>query len=965
MFSSFTSFLSSTLSSLPFRPVEGESGVDVPHPGSTGTLVLWKHIHAVRVTPGVGGAIQAVAAGSGSGGGVSGGSTQTGPLGSNVGDPLSVFTFDKRTASSDHQSLARNALQKLKILRHPNLIKYVDSIETSTHIHLLTERVQPLECKPIPASNRMAILAASLGLFQLADTLGWMNNEAKLVHGNIHPGSLYVNATNDWKLFGLDLCHKGAESIPDYVLSSRHSLQPAQYRAPELIKAGSGGAGSAVSSSVIHAADAWALGCMIYHVFNGSFHSAQQLAQVGSIPQALLPEYKKLLATSVSNRLNPRSLIDSSNFFQQNELISTVRFLDQLALKSSPEKDAFFTRFNEHLNDFPKEFLQLKILPQLTHSLDYGSGLTCFSVILSSVLRIGSGLDEKDFSMKVIPSVLRLFSNQERAIRVHLLQHLPEYAKYLTQQLINDTVFGQVAGGFGDANAVLREWTVKSLPHFAPKLNSANMETALKWLAKLQTDSEPAIRTNTAYCIAKIAAHLQQSTQEKVLFPAFARCLRDPFPPARVAGLMSMLATMELYPAPQVATKILPVAAPSLVDDIVEVREAAVKLVEGSLARVKQYHVAMSKAAAEALAANPNAIGSHQLQQQQAAAAQASKAGTNAMLENTSAVLGSLGSWAVSTVRSKMATASVNGPSAAAATANGPAHSAASLNPSQRNYSSASTSAALSSSSSIASAAASSAAHPSPSGASTASTTSSSPASLGLSPNDDFFSDFGIGKEGSDEDATPIATLSLGSKRKDSSTKREKKKSILSGGSAASHKSSSSTAFAISPPPSSSTSSATPAATASNSLDAWSFDMEETSGGASSALNVDDFDSWGSSITSNTSLSTKQSSSSSRKSSAAASSDLTDLLTSSTQHKKSPSTASPSSSSDPFTALSLSSKSSARSSSLSLSGGSKLGLGSSAPAGPKPSATAKSMTTKPSTKAAPAAVDDWSSFLNS
>jgi SCY1-like protein 1 len=58
----------------------------------------------------------------------------------------------------------------------------------------------------------------------------------------------------------------------------------------------------------------------------------------------------------------------------------------------------------------------------------------------------------------------------------------------------------------------------------------------------MQSDPEPAIRTNTTICLGKIAGKLNATTRPKVLFPAFSRALRDPFPHARLAGLRSLTA---------------------------------------------------------------------------------------------------------------------------------------------------------------------------------------------------------------------------------------------------------------------------------------------------------------------------------------------------------------------------------------------------------------------------------------
>ena len=97
----------------------------------------------------------------------------------------------------------------------------------------------------------------------------------------------------------------------------------------------------------------------------------------------------------------------------------------------------------------------------------------------------------------------------------------------------------------------------------------------MRAFAKLQMDEEAAIRTNTTICLGKIAAHIDAPTREKVLIPACCRALKDPFPPGRAAGLMSLTATQQYHNAMDIATKIMPNVAPVVLDVERDVREAA------------------------------------------------------------------------------------------------------------------------------------------------------------------------------------------------------------------------------------------------------------------------------------------------------------------------------------------------------------------------------------------------------
>lgn len=51
---------------------------------------------------------------------------------------------------------------------------------------------------------------------------------------------------------------------------------------------------------------------------------------------------------------------------------------------------------------------------------------------------------------------------------------------------------------------------------------------------------------------------LSTQTRHKVLIPAFTRALRDPFGPARVAGITAVITTSDFYKPSDVASRLLP-----------------------------------------------------------------------------------------------------------------------------------------------------------------------------------------------------------------------------------------------------------------------------------------------------------------------------------------------------------------------------------------------------------------------
>ena len=56
-------------------------------------------------------------------------------------------------------------------------------------------------------------------------------------------------------------------------------------------------------------------------------------------------------------------------------------------------------------------------------------------------MKIGKKLSDEDWESRITPVIVRLFSNPDRAIRVCLLDNLPNMIDHLSQKIVNEKVF--------------------------------------------------------------------------------------------------------------------------------------------------------------------------------------------------------------------------------------------------------------------------------------------------------------------------------------------------------------------------------------------------------------------------------------------------------------------------------------------------------------------------------------------
>ncbi|KAL6992620.1 hypothetical protein U1Q18_010732 [Sarracenia purpurea var. burkii] len=505
--------------------------------------------------------------------------------------------FRRSNANDGHFAAGRNCVKRLCTVRHPNILSFLHSTEAETFdgsstkvtIYIVTEPVMPLseKIKELGLEGTQRDEYYAWGLHRIAKAVSFLNNDCKLVHGSVCLASVVVTQTLDWKLHAFDVLSEfdGNNEASAGPMLQYEWLVGSQYKPMELLKSD----WATIRKSPPWAIDSWGLGCLIYELFSGmKLSKTEELRNTASIPKSLLPDYQRLLSSMPSRRLNSSKLAENCEYFQ-NKLVDTIHFMEILNLKDSVEKDTFFRKLPNLAEQLPRQIVLKKLLPLVASSLEFGSAA---APALTALLKMGPWLPSEEFSAKVLPTIVKLFASNDRAIRVGLLQHIDQYGDSLAAQIIDEQVYPHVVTGFSDSSAFLRELTLKSMLVLAPKLSQRTISgSLLKYLSKLQVDEEPAIRTNTTILLGNIATYLSEGTRKRVLINAFTvRALRDTFSPARGAGVMALCATSSYYDVTEIATRILPNIVVLTIDPDSDVRSKAFLAVDQFLQIVKQYH---------------------------------------------------------------------------------------------------------------------------------------------------------------------------------------------------------------------------------------------------------------------------------------------------------------------------------------------------------------------------------------
>ncbi|KAL8243815.1 hypothetical protein R6Q59_010073 [Mikania micrantha] len=400
----------------------------------------------------------------------------------NTGAQASVFVFerklldvqpsglDRRTSATSVRKIQDEVVERLKKeasslarLRHPSILQLVEPVEDTRSGGLMfaTEpiiaslsgalaqkdrndrtangRRDTRDYGVSPASRAsqeidLDELEIQKGLLQVAKGLEFLHDSAKLVHGNLTPDAIFINAKSDWKISGLSFAGppdraEGHQSMPQISLSEvlYHDarIPPTvqlnlDYSSPDFV----------LDANINFSADIFSLGLLLLACYRSPHTSPIEthgnqttykkiFSSSSTVPS---PQNNYLCSTKLPNELEsvlPRILARrpaqrmNAAEFQQSEyfdniLVNTMRFLDGLPAKTSAEKSQFMRGLQRVMPQFPPSVLGKKILTAL---LDELKDKELLSLILENIFLILQRIPNREDAIaeKVLPRLRDIF----------------------------------------------------------------------------------------------------------------------------------------------------------------------------------------------------------------------------------------------------------------------------------------------------------------------------------------------------------------------------------------------------------------------------------------------------------------------------------------------------------------------------------------------------------------------------
>lgn len=402
-----------------------------------------------------------------------------------TGTAASVFIFDRKTleprsggfggrsSGSSTKKLQEDVIERLKReagnlarLRHPSILQVLEPVEetrsgglmfateplTASLSGLLREKsdqenaagagsrasrymVEEADGTRRRRDVEIDELEIQKGLLQVAKGLEFLHESAGLVHGNLNPDAIYINAKSDWKISGLGFAgppdsSEAASALPPLAVSEVLYQDP---RLPQSVQLNMDFTSPdfVLDSNVSSAADLFSLGLIIVALYNSPHESPLQAHANSStykkllnsssttpsqnnnflcskpIPRDVLSHVlPRLITRRPAQRMNAREFQQSQYF--DNVLVSTIRFLESLPAKNPNEKSQFLRGLQRVLPDFPPSVLERKLLGAL---LDEMKDRELLPLLLQNVFgilqRIPNG--RRTFPEKILPRLKEVF----------------------------------------------------------------------------------------------------------------------------------------------------------------------------------------------------------------------------------------------------------------------------------------------------------------------------------------------------------------------------------------------------------------------------------------------------------------------------------------------------------------------------------------------------------------------------
>ncbi|KAL2651313.1 hypothetical protein R1flu_019441 [Riccia fluitans] len=498
-----------------------------------------------------------------------------------------------KAAEDAFLDIVRADAAQLMRLRHPGVVRVIQGLDESKGaMAMVTEpifaslanalgRLDNVTNSPKELQNlELGQLEIKHGLLQVAETLGFLHNNAHLIHRAISPEAVYITSSGAWKLAGFGFAisseqsssdsHDLAFHYPDYdVEENVMPLQPLlEYAAPELTRQGSAPRPST---------DVFGLACVAFHLLtqrsllqcNNNLRTyTSTLTYLSSenlegIPSDLLTDLRRMLNPDELSRPSAMDFT-SSPYFRNDTRLRALRFLDHMLERDNMQKSDFLKALGEMWTGFDARVLRYKVLVPLCAEL---RNEVMQPMVLPMVLTIAESQDKSDFMASTLPSLLPVLNTAHGDTLLLLVKHAALLINKVGPEVLASSVLPMLVRAYDDPDARMQEEVLRRTLAVTKQLDFPMLkETILPRVHGLALKTTvAAVRVNALLCLGELVQRLDKIAVADVL-QTLKRCTAvDHSAPTLMCTLGVASAIYKQFGIEYSAEHLLPLLCPLLV----------------------------------------------------------------------------------------------------------------------------------------------------------------------------------------------------------------------------------------------------------------------------------------------------------------------------------------------------------------------------------------------------------------
>ncbi|KAG0202913.1 Protein-associating with the carboxyl-terminal domain of ezrin [Mortierella sp. NVP41] len=350
---------------------------------------------------------------------------------------VSAFTYDPSQLELDNkQDFFPKAIKKLKTIRHPSVLRFIDCKPSSGGFHLITERVVPLTPEYLEEITEDEIL---VGLYDIMVALHFLHSQCHISHNNVQMSSIFVS-NGRWVLGGMEFTGTVAESreagltsmLSQELVPPEHQSKPTNMATKDM--------------ELPHAVDVWQYGKLV-----------ESLVQDGLLhfKPAALPLDRMLQADPKRRPIGDAIL--ESDLFLRNNAVSVVRYCRLKGLDKLQNAE-WSLSIMPKLQMLPPSIMEKFVLPQLlTQEFFAAEGFDKVYRTLFTPQPPQPLISEETYRAQVMPFMVKLWTYRQADIRLTVFRLFEVYLKAVVlgeggSEVLGQIILPEILAGLQDAD---------------------------------------------------------------------------------------------------------------------------------------------------------------------------------------------------------------------------------------------------------------------------------------------------------------------------------------------------------------------------------------------------------------------------------------------------------------------------------------------------------------------------------